>query len=102
MNAASDGDLILSKNDPKEIKDCSEKFNRASFALNQGLDKIIFKPVASAYRALPSPIKAGVSNSLENISNLVTIPNNILQGDLAMAGVNTGRFLINTTVGFLV
>ncbi len=101
VNAASDGDLILSKNDPKEIKDCSEKFNRASFALNQGLDKIIFKPVASAYRVLPSPIKAGVSNSLENISNLVTIPNNILQGDLAMAGVNTGRFLINTTVGLL-
>ena len=54
-----------------------------------------------AYRVLPSPIKAGVSNSLENISNLVTIPNNILQGDLAMAGVNTGRFLINSTVGLL-
>ena len=66
--SASDGELILKKNDPKEIDDCSETFNRTSFALNQGLDKIIFKPVASAYRILPSPIKTGVSNSLENLS----------------------------------
>ena len=101
VNAASDGDLILKKNDPKEIKDCSETFNRASFALNQGLDKVIFKPIASAYRILPSPVKIGVSNSLENLSNLVTIPNNVLQGDLASAGVNTGRFLINSTIGLL-
>ena len=61
----------------------------------------IFKPVASAYRKLPSPIKSGVSNSLDNLSNLVTVPNNILQGDFKMASVNTGRFLINSTVGIL-
>ena len=91
----------MKKNNPEEIKDCSEGFNRATFAFNQGLDKIIFKPVASAYRILPSPIKTGVSNSLDNLSNLVTIPNNILQGDFATAGVNTGRFLVNTTVGIL-
>ena len=99
--AASDGELILSKNDPAEIKDCSEGFNRASFALNQGLDKIIFKPVASVYRTLPSPIKTGVSNSLNNLSNVVTIPNNLLQGDFSKAGINTGRFIINTTLGIL-
>ena len=101
VNAASDGDLILKKNKPSEIKDCSEGFNRASFALNQGLDKVIFKPVASVYRKLPSPIKTGVSNSMSNLSNLVTIPNNLLQGDFYLTGVNTGRFLINTTVGIL-
>ena len=101
VHAGSDGELILKKNDPTEIKDCSETFNRASFALNQGLDKIIFKPVSSVYRVLPSPVKTGVSNSLNNLSNVVTIPNNILQGEFALAGVNTGRFLINTTVGVL-
>jgi len=101
VNAGSDGELLLKKNEPSEIKDCSENFNRASFALNQGLDKIIFKPVASVYRILPSPVKSGVSNSLDNLSNVVTIPNNILQGDFAKAGVNTGRFLINTTIGIL-
>ena len=99
--AGSDGELILKKNEPSKIRDCSETFNKASFALNQGLDKIIFKPVSSVYRVLPSPVKTGVSNSLNNLSNVVTIPNNILQGEFTLAGVNTGRFLINTTLGIL-
>ena len=101
VNAASDGDLLLKKNEPAEIKDCFEKINRATFAFNQALDGIVFKPIASAYRVMPSPIRTGVSNSLDNLSSLVTIPNNILQGDFGKAGVNTGRFLINTTVGIL-
>ena len=101
VNASSDGELLLKKNEPSEVKDCFESFNRASFALNQGLDKVIFKPVASVYRTLPSPVKTGVSNSLNNLSNVVTIPNNILQGEFSKAGVNTGRFIINTTVGIL-
>jgi phospholipid-binding lipoprotein MlaA len=99
VNASSDGELLLKKNNPAEVKECWESFNRASFALNQGLDKIIFKPISSAYKTLPTPIKSGFSNSLDNLSNLVTIPNNILQGEFTEAGVNTGRLLINTTVG---
>ena len=101
VKAASDGELILKKNNPAEVKDCFEGLNRATFAFNQALDGIIFKPVASVYKKLPSPIKSGVSNSLDNLSNLVTIPNNLLQGDLKAAGVNTGRFIINSTVGVL-
>ncbi len=101
VSAGSDGELILKKNDPSEIKDCSEKFNRATFAFNQALDGTIFQPVASVYRKLPSPIKSGVSNSLDNLSHLVTIPNNILQGNFKAAGNNTGRFVVNTTLGIL-
>tara|TARA_B100001057_G_scaffold34678_1_gene31479 strand:+ start:561 stop:1349 length:789 start_codon:yes stop_codon:yes gene_type:complete len=101
VNAASDGDLILKKNNPAEVKDCFETLNRATFAFNQALDGIIFKPVASAYRILPSPVKTGVSNSLDNLSHLLTVPNNILQGEFAKAGTNTSRFLINTTIGVL-
>ena len=101
VNAGSDGELILKKNKPAEIKDCFENLNRTTFAFNQALDGILFKPVASAYRILPSPVRSGVSNSLDNLSNLVTIPNNIIQGDLKKAGLNTGRFIINTTVGIL-
>ena len=100
-NAASDGELTLKKNQPSEIKDCFENLNRATFAFNQVLDGIVFKPVASAYRVLPTSVKSGVSNSLDNLSNLVTIPNNILQGDLKKAGINSGRFVINTTIGLL-
>ena len=101
VNAASDGELLLKKNEPAEVKDCFEKLNRATFAFNNALDGIIFKPVASVYKVLPSPVRTGVSNSLDNLSSLVTIPNNVLQGDFSKAGVNTGRFLINTTIGLL-
>jgi phospholipid-binding lipoprotein MlaA len=101
VNAASDGELLLNKNKPSKVKDCFEKINRATFAFNEVIDGIIFKPVASAYRVLPIPVKSGVSNSLDNLSNLVTIPNNIIQGDLKKAGVNSGRFIINTTIGIL-
>ena len=100
-NAGSDGELILKKNQPTEVKDCFESVNRATFAFNQALDGILFQPVASAYRVLPSQLKTGVSNSLDNLSTLVTIPNNILQGELRKAGINSGRFIINTTIGIL-
>jgi phospholipid-binding lipoprotein MlaA len=99
--SASDGELLIKKNDPTQVKDCFEKFNRATFAFNQSLDGIVFKPVAGVYRKLPSPIKSGVSNSLSNLSNLVTIPNNLLQGEFKKAGINTGRFAVNTTLGLL-
>ena len=98
--AGSDGELKLSKKN-KPTKDCFERVNRASFALNQGLDKVIFKPVAKGYRTLPSPIRTGTSNVVENLSNLITIPNNVLQADFKMAGINTGRLVLNTTVGIL-
>ena len=97
--AGDDGDMLLKKNNPTEVRDCFEGLNRATFAFNQALDKVIFKPVASVYRVLPSPVRSGVSNSLDNLSNVVTIPNNILQGEFRKAGKNTGRFLINTTIG---
>ena len=101
VSASSDGELLLKKNDPSDINDCWEGFNRASFALNKGLDKVIFRPVASVYKKLPTPVKGGVSNSLDNLTNLITIPNNLIQGELNLAVQNTGRFIVNTTVGIL-
>ena len=100
VSAGTDGENSLSKKSGP-VKDCFESFNRATFSLNQGLDKVIFKPVAKGYRSLPSPIRTGTSNALINLSSLVTVPNNILQGDFKTAGVNTGRFAINTTIGIL-
>ena len=82
-----------------EVKDCFEKLNRATFALNMGLDKVIFKPIAKGYRKLPSPIRTGTSNALSNLSNLITIPNNVLQGDFGSAANNSARLIINTTLG---
>ena len=100
VSAGTDGENNLSKN-PKPVKDCFESLNRSSFALNQGLDKAIFKPVAKGYRSLPPTIRNGTSNVLVNLSSLITIPNNILQGEIKTAGINTGRFVVNTTLGIL-
>ena len=100
VSAGTDGENNLSKKS-KPVKDCFESVNRATFALNQGLDKVLFKPIAKTYRVLPSSIRTGTSNVLINLSSLITIPNNILQGEFITAGVNTGRFVVNTTVGIL-
>ncbi len=85
----------------ENVKDCFEKVNRVTFAFNNGLDKAIFKPVAKGYRYLPSPIRIATSNILNNLSNLLTIPNNVLQGNIRDAGINTGRLFINSTLGIL-
>ena len=101
-NAGSDGDLKLkNENQTKEVKDCFEKLNRATFAFNQGLDKAVIKPLAESFRDLPDPIQRGTSNAVKNLSTLITIPNNVLQGDVKTALINTGRLVINTTVGLL-
>ncbi|MDA9695460.1 VacJ family lipoprotein [Candidatus Pelagibacter sp.] len=100
-NAGSDGELTLNNGKPKEIKDCFEKLNRATFAFNQSLDKALIKPLAQGYRKLPDPIQKGTSNAAKNLSNLITIPNNVLQGDVRLAMINTGRLIVNTTLGLL-
>ena len=99
--AGSDGELALKKNEPKEIKDCFERLNRATFSFNQGLDNAIIKPIAKGYRNLPVPIQKGTTNAVTNLSSLITIPNNILQGEVKTAIINTGRLVVNTTVGLL-
>jgi len=98
--AGADGELDLSKNS-KPIKDCFEPLNRATFALNQSLDEAIIEPLAKGYRKLPDPVQRGTKNAVTNLSNLITIPNNVLQGDIKMALINTGRLVVNTTLGLL-
>ena len=98
--AGADGELDLSK-DSKPIKDCFEPLNRATFALNQSLDEAIIEPLAKGYRKLPDPVQRGTSNAVKNLSNLITIPNNILQGDIKNAFINTGRLVVNSTIGLL-
>ena len=82
-------------------KDCFEGVNRAVFSFNLGLDKVIFKPIAKGYSYLPGPMKTGIKNATNNVSYLVQIPNQFLQGKFSNGIKDTGRFLINTTVGLL-
>ena len=102
-NAGSDGELTLNQNKPEtqKTKDCFEKLNRKTFAFNQSLDKALIKPIAKSYRKLPEGVQNGTSNAVKNLSTLVTIPNNVLQGDVKTALINTARLAVNTTVGLL-
>ena len=99
--AGTDGTDELSKKSNLETKDCFEKINRGIFAFNQIVDDIVFGPLSKGYRKLPSPIRTGTSNALSNLSILLTLPNNVLQGDFLIAGKNSARFLINTSIGIL-
>ena len=99
--AGSDGQNELTKNTNGETKDCFETVNRGIFAFNQAIDGIIFEPLAKGYLYLPSPIRTGTSNFVGNLSTLLTIPNNVLQGDLGLAGKNTLRFVVNSTIGIV-
>lgn len=77
-----------------------EGFNRAMFAVNEGLDKYAVKPLAEVYdEAVPLPARAGIGNVFDNIADLRNALNNTLQGKLPEAGSDLGRLLINSTLG---
>ena len=87
--------------DKYTANECFENFSRGTLKFNQTLDKAIFKPIAKGYRALPVPIRTGTSNVVGNLRSLLTLSNNLLQGDLRGAGNTAGRFVINSTIGIL-
>ena len=102
INAGTTGsEELKGSSSQSTANECFEGFSRAMFSLNHGLDKAIFRPVAKGYRALPVPIRKGTGNAVDNLRSLLTLSNNILQGDFGRAGNTAGRFAINTTVGIL-
>lgn len=81
-------------------RDPFEPINRVSYAVNDGLDRALVRPAAKAYRAvIPKFAQTGVSNVFSNAKYPVTMLNNALQGKLSAAASDTGRFVLNTTVG---
>ena len=82
-------------------EECFENTSRAIFKFNMAFDDIILEPVAKGYNKLPAPIKTGTSNFTSNIGTLLSIPNNILQGNFQQLRHSVGSFVINTSVGIL-
>jgi phospholipid-binding lipoprotein MlaA len=77
-----------------------EKFNRKVYAFNRGVDKIIIKPVAKVYDfVMPDPVKKCVNNFFNNLSEFNHIANDLMQLNFKYAAHDTGRLLINSTVG---
>jgi len=77
-----------------------EGFNRAMWGFDQTLDKAVMKPVAKGYiAAVPSPVRQGLHNALQNVTEPFSFINAILQGKPKRAINTLGRFVINSTVG---
>lgn len=77
-----------------------EKFNRHTYNLNKGLDRAIFKPLGTVYQTvLPDPVIKSLGNVYGNISDVITLANNILQGRFYDAWSDTWRIAVNTTIG---
>ena len=92
---------LLSINIANSTEECFEKTSRAIFKFNMALDDIVLEPLAKGYNKLPNPIKKGTNNFTSNISTLLSIPNNLLQGNIKQVGHSVGSFAVNTTVGIL-
>lgn len=77
-----------------------EGYNRAMFTFNDTVDRYTLKPLAKGYRFItPKFVRKGVSNIFSNIREVPTILNGILQGKPGQATRDTGRLLINSTIG---
>lgn len=84
----------------KQTNDPAEPTNRRLYAVHQGIDSYVLRPVAVGYRAVvPAPIRTGVRNVLGNLRTPVILANDMLQGEPRRAGDTLGRFVINSTLG---
>jgi len=91
---AKPGELGLEEYDPWE------PFNTKVFEFNRQIDRWVMKPVAKAYDfIMPNPVQVGISNFYYNARFVPRFVNNVLQGKVRGAGIEAGRFLVNTTVG---
>lgn len=77
-----------------------EKYNRRMHRFNNAVDRRVARPLARGYvRAVPRPVRLGVSNFFNNLSQPLTMVNSLLQGKPKQAGQSLGRFLLNSTFG---
>jgi phospholipid-binding lipoprotein MlaA len=72
------------------------------FKFNRSVDDAIMKPVSKGYKAItPEPLDRGITNFFNNIADVTSAVNNLLQFKLSRAGSDVGRLAVNTTVGLL-
>ena len=93
--------ILLATPNANSTEECFEGASRAIFKFNMALDDILLEPLAKGYNKLPSPVRTGTSNFTSNIGTLLSIPNNLMQGNFSQLGHSVGSFAINTTVGIL-
>ena len=79
-----------------------EPFNRAMFTFNEGVDRVVLGPAARGYQAItPAFMERGIRNFFANLYDINGAFNAVLQGRFPEAARDSGRFVVNTTVGML-
>jgi phospholipid-binding lipoprotein MlaA len=77
-----------------------EPINRGIFSFNSTFDHYLLKPIAKGYDAItPAPVKQGVSNVFQNMSDAQSIVSDALQLKGAKVGDDLGRVILNSTIG---
>jgi len=99
----SDLDALLSLEDEVvDVYDPIEPFNRGMFWFNEKMYLYLLKPLSKGWSFIfPEPIRVSISDFYHNIRAPIRIVNAALQGRGKDAYNETGRFLINTTIGIL-
>tara|TARA_B100000609_G_scaffold191327_1_gene180042 strand:+ start:699 stop:1445 length:747 start_codon:yes stop_codon:yes gene_type:complete len=82
-----------------DVKDPFEKINRKTFEFNENLDEKILKPTARFYSKFPPRVKNGITNFFNNLEEVDTCVNQLLQGKPKKSANDLTRFLINSTIG---
>ena len=86
----------------EEINDPFEDLNRDIFIFNEKLDEKLLKPAALTYRKVtPQFARTGVTNFFNNLEEIDTTINQVLQGEIKYAFNDASRFVINSTIGLL-
>lgn len=77
-----------------------EGFNRSMYTFNEVVDDYVAEPITSAYKWItPEFMQTGISNFYDNLKEISVVLNDVLQGKFVQGGQDTGRFLLNSTVG---
>lgn len=83
-------------------RDPLEPYNRAVFRFNMDFDKAFVQPIAKGYQKVtPESVDRGITNFFDNIADVTSAVNNVLQFKMSRAGSDVGRLFINSTVGVL-
>jgi phospholipid-binding lipoprotein MlaA len=83
-----------------EFNDPYEDTNRQVFGFNQAVDENVLVPVAKTYRTvLPPPVRQSMHDFMRNLDTPVVFANDLLQGEVKLAGDTLGRLLVNTSLG---
>jgi ABC-type transporter lipoprotein component MlaA/pimeloyl-ACP methyl ester carboxylesterase len=85
---------------PSGLNDPIEPFNRAMWSFNKGVLTSVVKPFSRGYRfVVVKPLRTGIGNMGKNLTYPGRLVNNLLQGNWAGVGNETGRVVCNTVIG---